>query len=151
MGVSKTVTVLIILFCYVIVYISLKIIVNYFNPNYLIYLNMYSIYYICFIITLLLALSFNYYINEDNINTIIPAVSTALTLIQQAPDTSSSPEPSSSPDTSSSSPDTSSSSPDTSSSLVPSSTSLVPSSPDTLSTSLVPSSPSPSSTELNVD
>jgi len=95
MGVSKTVTVLIILFCYVIVYISLKIIVNYFNPNYLIYLNMYSIYYICFIITLLLALSFNYYINEDNINTIIPAVSTALTIIQQAPETSSTPETSS--------------------------------------------------------
>jgi len=117
MGVSKTVTVLIVLFCYVIVYISLKIIVNYFNPNYLIYLNMYSIYYICFIITLLLALSFNYYINEDNINTIIPAVSTALTIIQQAPD-----KPSSSPplDTSSSLEPSSSPPLDTSSSLEPS-------------------------------
>ena len=47
---------------------------------------MYSIYYICFIVTLLLALSFNYYINENNINTIIP----------QAPDLSSSSTPSSS-------------------------------------------------------
>jgi hypothetical protein len=171
MGVSKTVTVLIVLFCYVIVYISLKIIVNYFNPNYLIYLNMYSIYYICFIITLLLALSFNYYINEDNINTIIPAVSTALTIIQQAPDTPSSPPPSAPPlsappldtssslvpsptplDTSSSlvpsssSLDTPSSSLDTPSSLVPSSSSLVPSPLDTSSldtpSSLVPSSSS---------
>lgn len=134
MGVSKTVTVLIVLFCYVIVYISLKIIINYFNPNYLIYLNMYSIYYICFIITVLLALSFNYYINEDNINTIIPAISTALTLIQQAPDTSSSPEPSSSELSSSSEPSSSSSS------------SLVQSSSEP-SSSLVQSSPEPSSSK----
>jgi len=93
MGVSRSFTLLIVLFCYIIVYISLKIIINYFNPNYLIYLNMYSVYYICFIVTLLLALSFNYYINENNINTIIPVVSTALS---QAPDTSST-EPSAPP------------------------------------------------------
>ena len=84
MGVSRTFTVLIVLFCYVIVYFSLKMIINYFNPNYLIYLNMYSIYYICFIITLLLALSFNYYINEDNINTIIPAVNTIIPAVSPA-------------------------------------------------------------------
>ena len=86
MGVSRTFTLLIVLFCYIIVYISLKIIINYFNPNYLIYLNMYSIYYICFLITLLLALCFNYYINKDNISTIIPAVSTALAIIPKALD-----------------------------------------------------------------
>jgi hypothetical protein len=68
-------------------------IINYFNPNYLIYLNMYSVYYICFIVTLLLALSFNYYINENNINTIIPVVLTALS---QAPEPSST-EPSAPP------------------------------------------------------
>ena len=110
MGVSRSFTLLIVLFCYIIVYISLKIIINYFNPNYLIYLNMYSIYYICFIVTLLLALSFNYYINENNINTIIP----------QAPDLSSSSTPSSSTP-SSSTPSSSTPSSSTPSSSTPSS------------------------------
>jgi hypothetical protein len=126
MGVSRSFTLLIVLFCYIIVYISLKIIINYFNPNYLIYLNMYSVYYICFIVTLLLALSFNYYINENNINTIIPVVSTALS---QAPDTSST-EPSAPPSS-------------TEPSAPPSSTE--PSAPEPSSTE--PSSTEPSSTE----
>ena len=70
MGISNTYILLIVLFCYVIVYISLKQIIDYFNPNNSIYLNMYSIYYICFIVTLLLAISCNYYINEDNVTQI---------------------------------------------------------------------------------
>jgi len=65
MGLSKIYMLFIIFFCYIIVYISFKIIIDYFDSSKLIYLNMYSIYYICFLITLILALIFNYYINAD--------------------------------------------------------------------------------------
>jgi len=65
MGLSKIYMLFIIFFCYIIVYISFKIIIDYFDSSKLIYLNMYSVYYICFLITLILALIFNYYINAD--------------------------------------------------------------------------------------
>jgi len=68
MGSSRFYMILVAFFCYIIIYISLKIIIDYFNPSGLIYLNMYSIYYIFFLITLLLAICFNYYINEDNMD-----------------------------------------------------------------------------------
>ena len=74
MGISKYYIILIVLACYVIVYISLRLIINYYYPNKSIYLNMYSIYYLCFIITLLFATSNNYYINAININSIIPSI-----------------------------------------------------------------------------
>ena len=65
--VSKFNLLLIIFCCYIILYISLSIIIKYYNPSGLIYLNIYSIYYILFIITLIFAISCNYYI-YDNTN-----------------------------------------------------------------------------------
>ena len=67
---SRTYIILIVLFCVVILFISLHRIINYFNPSGLIYLNMYSIYYICFIVTVLLAITCNLYIYQDNITQI---------------------------------------------------------------------------------
>jgi len=46
------------------------VIIDYFNPEGLIYLNMYSIYYGCFLLTLLLAIACNYYINDTNLKEI---------------------------------------------------------------------------------
>jgi ABC-type glycerol-3-phosphate transport system substrate-binding protein len=67
--VSKFSLLLIIFCCYIILYISLNIIITYFNPSGLIYLNIYSIYNILFIITLIFAISSNYYIyNDTNLN-----------------------------------------------------------------------------------
>lgn len=70
MGVSRFYMVLVVFFCYAIVYISLRVIIDYFNPDGLIYLNMYSIYYGCFLLTLLLAIICNYYINDTNLKEI---------------------------------------------------------------------------------
>jgi len=84
--VSKFSNVLIILSCYFIVYLSLLKIINYYNPSGLIYLNMYSIYYICFIVTLLFAVLVNYYIYDKNalvergfIEEVVDAVTDVLT------------------------------------------------------------------------
>ena len=85
---SKYYIILIVLACYVIVYISLRLIINYYHPNKSIYLNMYSIYYLCFIITLLFATSNNYYINANNINSIIPSIATLNLLSPSQPDSS---------------------------------------------------------------
>jgi len=88
MGMSKYYIILIVLACYVIVYISLRLIINYYHPNKSIYLNMYSIYYLCFIITLLFATSNNYYINANNINSIIPSIATLNLLSPSQPESS---------------------------------------------------------------
>jgi hypothetical protein len=64
--VSKFSLLLIIFCCYIILYISLNIIIKYFNASGLIYLNIYSIYNILFIITLIFAISSNYYIYGDS-------------------------------------------------------------------------------------
>jgi hypothetical protein len=66
----RTYIILIVLFCFVILFLSLHRIINYFNPSGLIYLNMYSIYYICFITTVFLAITCNLYIYQDNITQI---------------------------------------------------------------------------------
>ena len=66
MVLSKIYTLFVVFCCCIILYISFFVIINYFDSSKLIYLNMYSIYYFCFLLTLILALIFNYYINSDD-------------------------------------------------------------------------------------
>jgi len=67
MKLSKFTTLIIMFIFFLIIYYSLKVIVNYYNPNGMIYLYMYGMYYIFFFVLLLIAISFNYYISTINI------------------------------------------------------------------------------------
>jgi hypothetical protein len=69
MKLSKFTTLLMILIFYLIIYYSLEVIIYYYNPDGLIYLNIYGMYYQFFIIILLIGISLNYFVGSS----IIPA------------------------------------------------------------------------------
>lgn len=89
MVLSKIYTLFVVFCCCIILYISFYVIIKYFDSSKLIYLNMYSIYYFCFLLTLILALIFNYYINGDD-DIKIPG----LTMINPIPEVNPSSDPS---------------------------------------------------------
>ena len=69
MKLSKFNTLIMILMIYLIIYYSLETIIYYYNPDGLIYLKIYGMYYQFFIFMLFLGISLNYFVGSSNIPT----------------------------------------------------------------------------------
>lgn len=67
MKLSKFNTLIMILIIYLIIYYSLEAIIYYYNPDGLIYLQIYGMYYQFFILILLIGISLNYFVGSSNI------------------------------------------------------------------------------------
>jgi len=69
MKLSKFTTLIMILIFYLIIYYSLEVIIYYYNPDGLIYLKIYGMYYQFFILILLIGISLNYFVGSSDIPT----------------------------------------------------------------------------------